>query len=75
MVKKTKEQEEAVELRRLRTECRLLRGRVEHLEQESEHLADRLIKGQVDLAQVCTTFYTVFVENSTFFTFMFVLTF
>lgn len=45
---KTKEQEELVELRRLRTENRLLRQRIEGLEHESEELADKLIKGQVN---------------------------
>lgn len=51
LTKKIKEQEEAVELRRLRTENRLLRQRVEYLEQESSALADRLIDRQVFLAQ------------------------
>uniref|UniRef100_A0A915DNN6 Rab-GAP TBC domain-containing protein n=1 Tax=Ditylenchus dipsaci TaxID=166011 RepID=A0A915DNN6_9BILA len=37
--------------KRLRTENRLLRQRIEYLEQESSALADRLIRGQVDLAQ------------------------
>ncbi|VDM43837.1 unnamed protein product [Toxocara canis] len=36
---------------RLRTENRLLRQRIDYLEQESSALADRLIKGQVNLAQ------------------------
>ncbi|CAB3400840.1 unnamed protein product [Caenorhabditis bovis] len=51
MAKRTKEQEEAVELRRLRTENRLLRQRIDYLEAESSALADRLVKGQVNLAQ------------------------
>uniref|UniRef100_A0A183BKM7 Rab-GAP TBC domain-containing protein n=1 Tax=Globodera pallida TaxID=36090 RepID=A0A183BKM7_GLOPA len=51
MTKKTKEQEEAIELRRLRTENRLLRQRIDYLERESSALADRLVRGQVDLAQ------------------------
>ncbi|CAJ0955365.1 unnamed protein product, partial [Mesorhabditis belari] len=51
MTKRTKEQEEAVELRRLRTENRLLRQRIDYLEAESSALADRLVKGQVNLAQ------------------------
>uniref|UniRef100_A0A0N4ZT62 Rab-GAP TBC domain-containing protein n=1 Tax=Parastrongyloides trichosuri TaxID=131310 RepID=A0A0N4ZT62_PARTI len=51
MTKRSKEQEEAIELRRLRTENRLLRQRIDYLEQESSALADRLIRGQVDLAQ------------------------
>lgn len=50
-VLKTKEQEELVELRRLRTENRLLRQRIENLEQESGELADKLIQGQVSRAQ------------------------
>lgn len=49
--KRTKEQEEMVEMRRLRTENRLLRQRIECLEQESSSLADRLIQGQVIRAQ------------------------
>ncbi|GMT32799.1 hypothetical protein PFISCL1PPCAC_24096, partial [Pristionchus fissidentatus] len=51
LAKRTKEQEEAVELRRLRTENRLLRQRIDYLEAESSALADRLVKGQVNLAQ------------------------
>lgn len=38
-------------MQRLRTENRLLRQRIEYLEQESAALADRLIRGQVNLAQ------------------------
>lgn len=37
---------------RLRTENRLLRQRIDLLEQESSHLADRLIQGQVTRAEV-----------------------
>lgn len=48
---KTKEQEEAIEFRRLRTENRLLQDRLKMLEQESKELADKLIKGQVCRAQ------------------------
>ncbi|KAH7641683.1 ecotropic viral integration site 5 ortholog [Dermatophagoides farinae] len=48
---KAKEQEELVELRRLRTENRLLRQRIDNLEQESGELADKLIQGQVSRAQ------------------------
>ncbi|KAI6173433.1 Ecotropic viral integration site 5-like protein [Aphelenchoides besseyi] len=51
LAKKTKEQEENIELRRLRTENRLLRQRIDYLEHESSALADRLVRGQVDLAQ------------------------
>lgn len=50
-VLKTKEQEEMVELRRLRTENRLLRQRIENLEKESEDLANKLIEGQVCRAE------------------------
>ena len=39
-------------LQRLRTENRLLRQRVDLLEQESSNLADRLIQGQVTRAEV-----------------------
>merc|ERR1711997_37234 len=49
---KTKEKEDEIELRRLRTENRLLRQRVDLLEQESSNLADRLIQGQVPRAEV-----------------------
>ncbi|XP_002735946.2 ecotropic viral integration site 5 protein homolog [Saccoglossus kowalevskii] len=48
---KTKETEEQIEMRRLRTENRLLRQRIEVLEKESAALADRLIQGQVTRAQ------------------------
>uniref|UniRef100_A0A1I7S0M8 GRIP domain-containing protein n=1 Tax=Bursaphelenchus xylophilus TaxID=6326 RepID=A0A1I7S0M8_BURXY len=37
--------------KRLRTENRLLRQRIDYLEHESSALADRLVRGQVDLAQ------------------------
>ena len=46
---KTKEKEDEIELKRLRTESRLLRQRCDMLEQESCNLADRLIQGQVTL--------------------------
>ena len=48
---KTKEQEELVELKRLRTENRLLRQKIDCLEAESSALADRLIQGQVSRAE------------------------
>lgn len=51
MVLKTKEQEEMVELRRLRNENRLLQQRVKILETESCDLADKLIQGQVSRAE------------------------
>ena len=41
-----------VHFQRLRTENRLLRQRVDLLEQESCNLADRLIQGQVTRAEV-----------------------
>eukprot|EP00096_Caligus_rogercresseyi_P005393 TRINITY_DN2078_c0_g1_i1.p1 TRINITY_DN2078_c0_g1~~TRINITY_DN2078_c0_g1_i1.p1 ORF type:complete len:808 (+),score=302.38 TRINITY_DN2078_c0_g1_i1:336-2426(+) len=49
---KTKEKEDEIELKRLRTENRLLRQRVDLLESESSELADRLIQGQVTRAEV-----------------------
>ncbi|KAJ9578377.1 hypothetical protein L9F63_005409, partial [Diploptera punctata] len=58
-VMKTKEQEEMVELRRLRTENRLLRQRVELLEAESSELADRLVRGQVSRAEEEETTFVV----------------
>lgn len=48
---KHKEQEEAIEFRRMRTENRLLQDRLKMLEIESKELADKLIKGQVCRAQ------------------------
>ncbi|XP_051996971.1 ecotropic viral integration site 5 protein homolog isoform X3 [Xyrauchen texanus] len=42
---KTKEMEEQVEIKRLRTENRLLKQRIDTLEKESASLADRLIQG------------------------------
>ncbi|CAB3384385.1 Hypothetical predicted protein [Cloeon dipterum] len=48
---KAKEQEETVELRRLRTDNRCLRQKVELLEAESAELADRLVRGQVSRAE------------------------
>ncbi|KAM7305664.1 putative ecotropic viral integration site, partial [Ixodes scapularis] len=56
---KVKEHEDMVELRRLRTENRLLRQRIEHLEQESSSLADRLIQGQVVRAQEAEDNYVI----------------
>lgn len=58
-VMKTKEQEVTVELRRLRTENRLLRQRVELLEAESSELADRLVRGQVSRAEEEETTFVV----------------
>ncbi|XP_037074335.1 ecotropic viral integration site 5 ortholog-like isoform X2 [Pollicipes pollicipes] len=58
-VMKTKEHEEQVELRRLRTENRLLRQQVEYLEAESVALADRLIQGQVCRAEEAEHSYVI----------------
>ena len=44
---------------RLRTENRLLRQRVDLLEQESSDLADRLIQGQVTRAEVEETTFAI----------------
>ncbi|XP_064416116.1 ecotropic viral integration site 5 protein isoform X2 [Latimeria chalumnae] len=49
---KTKEMEEQVEIKRLRTENRLLKQRIETLEKESASLADRLIQHK------CSSRYT-----------------
>ncbi|XP_043316574.1 ecotropic viral integration site 5 protein homolog isoform X7 [Cervus elaphus] len=48
---KTKEMEEQVEIKRLRTENRLLKQRIETLEKESASLADRLIQLEKELVQ------------------------
>ncbi|KAK6626884.1 ecotropic viral integration site [Polyplax serrata] len=56
---KIKEQEEMIELKRLRSENRLLRKRIELLEAESSELADRLVKGQVSRAEEEETTFTV----------------
>ncbi|XP_022254208.1 ecotropic viral integration site 5 ortholog-like isoform X1 [Limulus polyphemus] len=56
---KVKEHEELIEMRRLRTENRLLRQRIENLEQESSALADRLIQGQVSRAQEVEDNFTI----------------
>ncbi|KAL1116980.1 hypothetical protein AAG570_004308 [Ranatra chinensis] len=58
-VMKTKEQEDMVELRRLRQENRLLRQRVELLEAESSELAHRLVRGQVSRAEEEETTFVV----------------
>lgn len=54
---KKKEQEEMVELRRLRRENRLLKQRNDLLEAESAELADRLVRGQVSRAEEEETRY------------------
>ncbi|KAI4471071.1 tbc1 domain family member gtpase-activating protein [Holotrichia oblita] len=58
---KAKEQEEMVELKRLRTENKQLRHRCEMLEEESKALADRLVRGQVSRAEEEET--TFFVQR------------
>lgn len=60
---KKKEQEEMVELRRLRRENRLLKQRNELLEAESAELADRLVRGQVSRAEEEETRYVAEFEN------------
>lgn len=56
---KKKEQEEMVELRRLRNENRLLKKRNELLEAESTELANRLVRGQVSRAEEEETNYAM----------------
>ncbi|XP_050179224.1 EVI5-like protein, partial [Myiozetetes cayanensis] len=56
---KSKEMEEQVEIKRLRTENRLLKQRIETLEKESAALADRLIQGQVTRAQEAEENYII----------------
>ncbi|XP_064520038.1 ecotropic viral integration site 5 protein homolog isoform X4 [Pseudopipra pipra] len=62
---KTKEMEEQVEIKRLRTENRLLKQRIETLEKESASLADRLIQGQVTRAQEAEENYLIKRELAT----------
>ncbi|CAF0773595.1 unnamed protein product [Brachionus calyciflorus] len=62
-VLKKEEQEEQVEMRRLRAENKLLKQRIDNLEKESAHLADRLIKGQVVNAQQEESIYVLKNEN------------
>uniref|UniRef100_A0A1A8NC47 Ecotropic viral integration site 5b n=1 Tax=Nothobranchius rachovii TaxID=451742 RepID=A0A1A8NC47_9TELE len=62
---KTKEMEEQVEIKRLRTENRLLKQRIDTLEKESASLADRLIQGQVTRAQEAEENYLVRRELTT----------
>ncbi|XP_008314976.1 EVI5-like protein isoform X1 [Cynoglossus semilaevis] len=56
---KNKEMEEQIEIKRLRTENRLLKQRIETLEKESAALADRLIQGQVTRAQEAEENYVI----------------
>merc|ERR1719278_454117 len=51
--------EDEIELRRLRTENRLLRQRIDLLENESSELADKLIQGQVTRAEVEETTFAI----------------
>ncbi|XP_069497904.1 ecotropic viral integration site 5 protein homolog isoform X2 [Ambystoma mexicanum] len=62
---KSKEMEEQVEMKRLRTENRLLKQRIETLEKESASLADRLIQGQVTRAQEAEENYLIKRELAT----------
>ncbi|XP_032884841.1 ecotropic viral integration site 5 protein homolog isoform X8 [Amblyraja radiata] len=62
---KNKEMEEQVEIKRLRTENRLLKQRIETLEKESASLADRLIQGQVTRAQEAEENYLIKRELTT----------
>ncbi|XP_012290858.2 ecotropic viral integration site 5 protein homolog isoform X1 [Aotus nancymaae] len=62
---KTKEMEEQVEIKRLRTENRLLKQRIETLEKESASLADRLLQGQVTRAQEAEENYLIKRELAT----------
>ncbi|XP_072154038.1 ecotropic viral integration site 5 ortholog isoform X3 [Bemisia tabaci] len=59
VIMKKKEQEEMVELKRLRNENKLLKQRVELLENESTELADRLVRGQVSRAEEEETTFVV----------------
>jgi len=56
---KTKEKEDEIELRRMRTENHLLRQRIDMLETESSDLADRLIQGQVTRAEEEETTFAI----------------
>ncbi|KAK3598276.1 hypothetical protein CHS0354_022593 [Potamilus streckersoni] len=62
---KSKENEDQIELRRLRTENRLLRQRIENLEKESADLADRLIQDQITRAQEAEETYALKNQLST----------
>ncbi|XP_076455006.1 EVI5-like protein isoform X2 [Babylonia areolata] len=58
-VLKSKENEDQIELRRLRTENRLLRQRIDNLEKESASLADKLVQDQVTRAQEAEECYAL----------------
>lgn len=61
---KKREQEEMVEMRRLRSENRLLKKRNELLEAESAELADKLVRGQVSRAEEEETSFAIQTELS-----------
>ncbi|XP_071488147.1 ecotropic viral integration site 5 protein homolog [Diadema antillarum] len=56
---KEKETEEQIEMRRLRTENRLLHQRIQSLEKENELLADKLIQGQLTRAMEAEENYAI----------------
>nr|XP_054770131.1 EVI5-like protein [Lytechinus pictus] len=56
---KEKETEEQIEMRRLRTENRLLHQRIQNLEKENEQLADKLIQGQLSWAMEAEEVYAI----------------
>jgi len=56
---KSKEKEDEIEIKRLQNENRLLRQRIDMLENESNELADKLIQGQVDRAEVDETTFVI----------------
>ncbi|XP_022107755.1 EVI5-like protein isoform X3 [Acanthaster planci] len=62
---KTKETEDQIEMRRLRTENRLLLRRIQVLEEENEVLADKLIQGQLQRAQEAEDNYVMKKELET----------
>lgn len=61
---KKEEQEEQIEMRRLRAENKLLKQRIDNLEKESANLAERLIKGQVVNAQNAECIFVLKNENT-----------
>lgn len=61
---KKEEQEEQIEMRRLRAENKLLKQRIDNLEKESGNLAERLIKGQVVNAQNAECIFVLKNDNT-----------
>ncbi|KAJ8039201.1 Ecotropic viral integration site 5-like [Holothuria leucospilota] len=59
LVIKTKENEDQIEMRRLRTENNLLKQKLDILEKENEAIADKLIQGQLLRAQEAEDYYSV----------------